>query len=52
MITGVRAIGRKSLKHSTAFLFGAGMMVVDFRHVGTTASCSERLKMLVNTPAS
>ncbi len=29
--------------------FGTGMIVADFRQVGTADCCNERLKMVVNT---
>lgn len=49
---GVRAIGRKSFRQAGFDFFGAGLMVVFFRHLGTTACCREVLKMWVNTSAS
>lgn len=49
---GVRATGRHSLRHLTGCFLGMGTIVVDLRHAGTVPCCKDRLKMLVNTPAS
>ncbi len=40
------------LKQDTGDFFGTGMIVVDFRHVGTTAWLSEVLKISVRTSVS